>query len=284
MTAAFTVRDYDEAAQAILACTSHRPTVGLVLGSGLSGLADAVEDAAILPYGEIPHFPVSTVPGHRGRLVIGRLAGMPVCVMQGRLHFYEGYSMQEVTLPMRVMRRMGVTTLILTNAAGGLNPAYHVGDLMLLEDHLFLPGMAGHSPLRGPNLDEFGPRFPAVNRTYTRELRELAQKVAVGQGLPLLSGVYAMVAGPNFESPAEIRWLRQVGADAVGMSTVPEAIVARHADMRVLAVSTITNVTVAQVDAATEPSDEEVQAAAAQIVPKLTRLLMGVLERLAAPK
>ncbi len=282
MTAAFTLRDYDEAAAAILARTPHRPTVGLVLGSGLSGLADAVADATVLPYGEIPHFPVSTVPGHRGRLVIGRLAGMPVCVMQGRLHFYEGYSMQEVTLPVRVMRRMGVTTLILTNAAGGLNPAFHVGDLMLLEDHLFFPGMAGHSPLAGPNLDEFGPRFPAVNRTYTRELRTLAQRVAAAQGLTLQSGVYAMVAGPNFESPAEIRYLRQTGADAVGMSTVPEAIVGRHADLRVLAISTITNMTVAHVDASTEPSDEEVQVAGAQIVPKLTALLMGVLERLTA--
>ncbi len=278
---AATLTDYDEAAQAILARTAHRPTVGLVLGSGLSGLADAVDDPTIMPYGEIPHFPISTVPGHRGRLVMGRLAGVPICVMQGRMHFYEGYSMQEVTLPMRVMRRMGVATVILTNAAGGLNPAFHVGDLMLLEDHLFFPGIAGHNPLRGPNVDEFGPRFPAVNRTYTRELRDLAHSVAADLGFTLQSGVYAMLAGPNFESPAEIRYLRGTGADAVGMSTVPEALVARHADMRVLAISTITNLTIAQVDATVEPSDEEVQVAGAQIVPKLTALLMGVLTRLA---
>ena len=278
---AATLTDYDEAAQAILARTAHRPTVGLVLGSGLSGLADAVDDPTIMPYGEIPHFPISTVPGHRGRLVMGRLAGVPICVMQGRMHFYEGYSMQEVTLPMRVMRRMGVATVILTNAAGGLNPAFHVGDLMLLEDHLFFPGIAGHNPLRGPNVDEFGPRFPAVNRTYTRELRDLAHSVAADLGFTLQSGVYAMLAGPNFESPAEIRYLRGTGADAVGMSTVPEALVARHADMRVLAISTITNLTIAQVDATVEPSDEEVQVDGAQIVPKLTALLMGVLTRLA---
>lgn len=278
---AATLTDYDEAAQAILARTAHRPTVGLVLGSGLSGLADAVDDPTVIPYGEIPHFPVSTVPGHRGRLVMGRLAGIPICVMQGRMHFYEGYSMQEVTLPLRVMRRMGVETVILTNAAGGLNPAFHVGDLMLLEDHIFFPGMAGHNPLRGPNVDAFGPRFPAVNRTYTRELRDLAHSVAADLGLTLQSGIYAMLAGPNFESPAEIRYLRGSGADAVGMSTVPEALVARHADMRVLAISTITNLTIAQVDATVEPSDEEVQIAGAQIVPKLTALLMGVLTRLA---
>jgi purine-nucleoside phosphorylase len=179
------------------------------------------------------------------------------------------------------MRRMGVTTLILTNAAGGLNPSFHVGDLMLLEDHIFFPGMMGHNPLIGSNLDTFGPRFPAVNRTYAASLREIAAAVAAEQELTLRRGVYAMLAGPNFESPAEIRFLRQAGADAVGMSTVPEALVARHADMRVLAISTITNLTVAQIDAAVEPSDEEVQVAGAQIVPRLTALLMGVLSQLA---
>lgn len=281
MAATFSVHDYDEAAQAILARTPHRPTVGLVLGSGLSGLADAVADPTILPYGEIPHFPVSTVPGHRGRLVIGRLAEVPVCVMQGRLHFYEGYSMQEVTLPMRVMRRMGVGTLILTNAAGGINPSFRVGDLMLLEDHIFFPGMMGHNPLAGPNLAEFGPRFPAVNRTYSLALREAATAVAAELGFSLQSGVYAMLAGPNFESPAEIRYLRQAGVDAVGMSTVPEALVARHADMAVLAISTITNQTIAQIDASVEPSDQEVQVAGTQMVPRLTALILGILARLA---
>ncbi len=171
----FGMRAYDEAAAAILAATTHRPTVGLVLGSGLSGLADAVKSPAIFPYGELPHFPVSTVAGHAGRLVIGELAGVNVCVMQGRFHSYEGYTLQQTTLPVRVMQRMGIRTLILTNAAGGVNPAFQVGDLMLIEDHLNFAGMAGFNPLMGPNLDEFGPRFPAANRAYTRRLRDVAQ-------------------------------------------------------------------------------------------------------------
>jgi purine-nucleoside phosphorylase len=255
--------------------------VGLVLGSGLSGLAEAVEEPSVFAYGDIPHFPVSTVAGHAGRLVVGRLAGVTVCVMQGRFHYYEGYSLQQVTLPMRVMQRMGVHTLILTNAAGGLNPAFGVGDLMLLEDHINFLGMAGHNPLRGPNLEEFGPRFPAANRVYSRRLRELAMTAAVEAGLALRTGVYCMVAGPNFESPAEIRLLRTLGADAVGMSTVPEALVAHHAGMEVLAISTITNVAIDVIDASHEPSHEEVQEAGKVIVPRLAALLLGVLGKLA---
>ncbi|HXF64245.1 MAG TPA: purine-nucleoside phosphorylase, partial [Caldilineaceae bacterium] len=220
-------------------------------------------------------------PGHTGRLVLGQLAGVPVCVMQGRFHYYEGYSLQQVTFPIRVMQRMGVHTLILTNAAGGLNPAFAVGDLMVLEDHINFLGMAGHNPLRGPNLDEFGVRFPAANRAYSRRLRELAVDVAAEQGLVLRRGVYCMVGGPNFETPAEIRMLRALGADAVGMSTVPEALVAHHAGMDVLAISTITNVAIDRIDAAYEPTHEEVQQAGALIVPRLTTLLLGVLEKLA---
>ena len=280
MVPEFELRHYDEAAAAILRQTPHRPTVGLVLGSGLSGLAAAVEEPTSLAYGDIHHFPVSTVPGHAGRLVIGRLAGVLVCVMQGRFHYYEGYSLQQVTLPIRVMRRMGVHTLILTNAAGGLNPAFAVGDLMVLEDHINFLGMAGHNPLRGPNLDEFGVRFPAANRTYSRRLREIAADVAAERGLVLRRGVYCMVGGPNFETPAEVRMLRAMGADAVGMSTVPEALVAHHAGMDVLAVSTITNIAIDRIDAAHEPTHEEVQQAGAIIVPRLTTLLLGVLEKL----
>lgn len=282
METLYSLADYDLSANYIRSHTRHRPTVGLILGSGLSGLAQQIEGADSLDYAQIPHFPLSTVAGHAGRLVIGKLAGASVCAMQGRFHYYEGYDMQTVTLPIRVMQRMGVQTLILTNAAGGLNPGFQVGDIMLIEDHINFVGMAGVSPLRGPNLDEFGPRFPAVNRTYTQRLRQVAAGVAAKQGLALRSGVYAVVAGPNFESPAEIRMLRVLGADAVGMSTVPEAIVAHHAGMDVLAISTITNVAVADLDAGAEPTHEEVIDAGKIIVPKLTALLLGVVAELAA--
>jgi purine-nucleoside phosphorylase len=278
----FTLAHYDEAAAAVHARTHHRPAIGLILGSGLSGLATQVERADSIPYSEIPHFPVSTVPGHSGRLVIGELAGAPVCVMQGRLHYYEGYSMQQVTLPVRVMQRLGVRTLLVTNAAGGLNPAFQVGDLMVLEDHVNFVGMAGHNPLRGPNIDEFGTRFPAVNRVYTQRLRDLAAEAAAEQGLALRRGVYVQIAGPNFETPAEVRMLRLLGGDAVGMSTVAETIVAHHAGMDVLAISTITNVAIAAADAAGEPSHEEVMDAGRVIVPRLTALLLGVIRKLAA--
>jgi purine-nucleoside phosphorylase len=281
MVSEFTLQTYDEAANAILGQTAHRPTVGLILGSGLSALAKAVEDATILPYEAIPHFPVSTVAGHAGRLVIGKLAGVTVCVMQGRFHAYEGYSLQQTTLPVRVMQRMGIQTLILTNAAGGVNPNFAVGDLMLIEDHINFAGMAGFNPLVGPNLEEFGSRFPAMNYTYTRRLRDLAKRVGIEHALSLRQGVYCFLSGPTFETPAEIRMLRVLGADAVGMSTVPEAIIAHHAGMEVLAISTITNVAIDHLDAETAPSHEEVQAAGAVIVPRLTQLLMGVLAGLA---
>jgi purine-nucleoside phosphorylase len=282
MTAEFTLQQYDEAAAFILNRIAHRPTVGLILGSGLSPLADAVEQAAILPYEQIPHFPISTVPGHAGRLVTGNLAGVCVCVMQGRFHTYEGYSLQQTTFPVRVMQRMGVQTLILTNAAGGINTSFAVGDLMLIEDHLNVPGMTGFNPLFGPNLEEFGTRFPAMNRAYSHRLRELAKRVGAEHGLPLRQGVYCYLTGPTFETPAEIRMVRTWGADAVGMSTVPEAIIAHHAGMEVLAVSTITNLGIDTLDAEGEPTHDEVQAAGKVIVPRLTQLLMGVLRGLAS--
>lgn len=276
----FTLNDYEEAAAAIRRRSGHQPRIGLVLGSGLNGLADQIEHAVRIDYAEIPHFPVSTVPGHVSRLVIGELAGANVCAMQGRFHFYEGYSMQQVTLPVRVMQRLGIETLILTNAAGGINPAFAVGDIMVIDDHINFVGMGGANPLRGPNLDEFGPRFPAVNRVYTRALRDLADRVATRLGMALRHGVYLGLAGPNFESPAEIRMLRQWGADAVGMSTVPEAIVAHHAGLQVLALSTITNVAIGELDAAGEPTHGEVIDAGRIIVPKLTKLLLGILANL----
>ena len=280
MIESFTLAQYDAAAGLIRSRTRHTPTVGLILGSGLSGLAEQIAGADVIPYAEIPHFPTSTVAGHAGRLVIGELAGVTVCAMQGRFHFYEGYTMQQVTLPVRVMRRLGVQTLIVTNAAGGVNPAFQVGDIMAIEDHINLVGMAGANPLSGPNLEEFGPRFPPVNRVYTRRLRQLAANVAAAADVPLRSGVYIQLSGPNFETPAEIRMVRAWGADAVGMSTVAETVVAHHAGMAVLGLSTITNVAIDQVDADGEPSHEEVVEAGKVIVPRLTRLLLGVLAQL----
>ena len=276
----FTLADYDEAAAFIRSRTSQQPTVGLVLGSGLGPLAEQISGAETIAYADIPHFPVSTVQGHAGQLVIGQLAGVTVCAMQGRFHFYEGYSAQQITLPVRVMQRLGIKTLILTNAAGGVNPDFQVGDIMVMEDHINLTGMAGFNPLRGPNLEEFGPRFPPVNRVYTKQLRDLTQAVAAEQGMTLRKGVYFWLSGPNFETPAEIRMLRLIGADAVGMSTVPEAVVAHHAGMEVLALSTITNACIDQMDSNSEPTHEEVVAAGKVIVPRLTQLLLGVLARI----
>lgn len=277
MPTPFTLADYDSAADSIRQKVTVQPKIGLILGSGLSGIADAVEESSIVPYSEIPNMPTSTVPGHAGRFVLGLLQGEPVCVMQGRLHFYEGYSLQQTTFPVRVMKRLGIDTLILTNAAGGINPDFCVGDLMLVEDHINFVGMAGNSPLNGPNLDEFGPRFPGANRIYTTRLRQIAVQVATEQEIELQRGVYMMLAGPNFESPAEIRMLRMMGADTVGMSTVPEAIVAHHAGMDVLAISTVTNMGIDSLDAEVEPTHEEVQQAGAVIVPKLTKLLLNLL-------
>jgi len=276
----FSLSDYDESAAYLRERTHHRPTAGLILGSGLSGLAAQIEEATVIPYDEIPFFPVSTVAGHAGRLVIGKLAGAVVCVMQGRFHYYEGYSMQQVTLPVRVMQRLGVGTLIVTNAAGGLNPSFAVGDIMLIEDHINLVGMAGANPLLGANLEEFGPRFPAANRVYTHRLRLLAEDVAQEAGIGLRRGVYIQLAGPNFETAAEVRMLRAWGADAVGMSTVAETMVAHHAGMQVLGFSTITNVAIDTLDAEGQPTHDEVMDAGRIIVPRLTKLLLGVLHRL----
>lgn len=277
----FRLEQYNAAAQHILGTAGRRPKVGLILGSGLNTLADEIEEAVVIPYANIPYFPQSTAPGHTGRLVLGQLAGVNVCAMQGRFHFYEGYTLQKITLPIRVMQRMGVETLIVTNAAGGMNPDFSVGDLMLIEDHINFIGMAGHNPLRGPNRDEFGVRFPPTNRVYTKALRDLATEVAQAEDIQLQRGVYVSVAGPNFESPAEIRFLRTIGGDAVGMSTVPETLVAHHAGMEVLAISTITNLAIDHIDAEQEPSGDEVNEAGKLIVPRLSALLLGVLARLA---
>ncbi len=274
----FSLQEIDEAAQSIRQRLDVQPAVGLVLGSGLGGLADQVQRPVFIEYPTIPHWPVSTVQGHAGRLVIGELAGTQVLVQQGRAHFYEGYSMAEVTLPIRVMKRLGIETVILTNAAGAIHPEFEPGDVMLITDHLSLMGMTGFNPLRGPNLEEFGPRFPDMSQVYDRGLLQIAREEAQKAGIALREGVYVGLSGPSFETPADLRFLRIIGADAVGMSTVPEAIVARHAGMRVLAFSGISNK--ANLDGNTITTHEEVLEAGKQIVPKLETLITRVLRRL----
>ena len=271
-----TIDHYREAADYVAAHTRHQPTVGLVLGTGLSSLADKVSGADVIPFSDIPRFPASTVLGHAGRLVIGGLAGHQVMVMQGRAHYYEGYTMDEVTLPIRVMQLLGVKTLVVTNAAGGINPAFEAGELMLITDHINLIGMGGNNPLRGPNMDEFGPRFPDMSEAYDRTLRTFALQVAKENDIPLHQGVYVSLAGPSFETPADIRFLKLVGADAVGMSTAPEVTVARHGGMRVLGLSGISNVIRLEVSEQ-ELTHEEVLEAGQRIVPRLATIIQGVL-------
>lgn len=274
-----TRREIAEAAQAIQARTALRPSIGLILGSGLGPLADEVQEAARIPYPEIPHFVRPTVEGHEGELVLGFLEGHPVCIMRGRFHYYEGYTMQQVTFPVRVMYALGARTLLVTNAAGGLNPAFRPGDLMCIRDHINLVGMTGLNPLIGPNDDTLGPRFPDMSCAYDPALRQLAREVAQAAGIPLHEGVYICLSGPTYETPADLRFLRLIGADAVGMSTVPEVIVARHMGMAVLGVSGISNVALGT-EGPRETSHEEVLAAAALLVPRLSTLIRGVLARL----
>lgn len=255
-----------------------QPRVGLILGTGLGGFVQSIQDLTTLPYSELPDWPVPTVMGHTGQLVFARVEGQDVMVMQGRVHYYEGYSMAQVTLPVRVMQRLGVEILIVTNAAGAINPEYQPGDVMLILDNLNLAAMAGLNPLIGANLDELGPRFPDISRAYDRELCDLARKVARAKKLSLREGIYVGLSGPSFESPADLRFLRLAGADAVGMSTVPEVIVARHGGTRVLGFSGISNK--ANLDGNTVTSHEEVLAAGRVLVPKLEDLVLGILRAL----
>ncbi len=228
----------NEAAAHILEVSGQKPELGLILGSGLGVLADEIENATVIPYSEIPHFPVSTVEGHAGQLVVGTLGGKTVAAMQGRFHYYEGYSMQEVTFPVRVMKAMGMTHILVTNAAGGVNESFTPGDLMIITDHI---NYMGAHPLIGPNYKEFGPRFPDMSSAYTKELVQLAERVASEQNIAVQKGVYIGFTGPTYETPAEVRMARILGGDAVGMSTVPEVIVAAHGGMKVLGISCITN-------------------------------------------
>lgn len=278
MNEQYTLAQIDRITQVIRAQIEIQPRIGIILGSGLGSLAESVEGATTIPYRDLPSWPVSTVVGHKGRLVCGILEGKNVLVMQGRTHYYEGYSIAQVALPVRVMQRLGIQTLMVTNAAGAVNPDFEPGDLMLITDHLNLMGMTGLNPLRGPNLDELGPRFPDMSQAYDRALGEQARQVAKQNGLLLREGVYICLAGPSFETPADLRFLRAIGADAVGMSTVPEVTVARHAGQRVLGISGITNK--ANLDGNTLTTHEEVLEAGQIIVPKLTTLIRGVLRRL----
>lgn len=264
--------------QAIRARCAVAPTVGVVLGTGLGGVADVLEDTVAIPMTDIPGLPRPTVEGHAGRLVLGRLGGVGVAAFQGRLHLYEGHPPATVALPIRILHALGARSVVLTNAAGSLNPDFAPGDLMLIEDHLFLPGLAGHSPLVGPNDEALGPRFPDMSAAYDPALRDLALAAAAEQGLALRRGTYVMVVGPSFETPAELRALRTLGGDAVGMSTAIEAVAARHLGLRVLGVSCIANPATGL--SATPTSHAEVLAAMAQSASRLATLLAAVIPRL----
>jgi purine-nucleoside phosphorylase len=258
-----------EAAEHVLARTPLRPTIGLVLGSGLGAFAHTLTDATAIAFGEIPHFPTSTAVGHKGELVIGRSRGVPVAVMAGRVHFYEGYTPQQVVFPVRVLARLGVRVLVLTNAAGAVNLSFKPGELMVLSDHL---NLTGTHPLIGPNDDSLGPRFPDLSAAYDPALRAAVEAACRAAGVTVHSGVYAALSGPSYETPAEIRMLRTLGADAVGMSTVPEVIAARHMGLRVAALSCITNMAAGVLD---QPLDHR------EVLEVGERVKTGLLEVLA---
>lgn len=268
----FTYEDYQKTAEWLLTHTQHRPKMAVICGSGLGGLTDQLTQAQTFNYSDIPNFPRSTVPGHAGRLVFGFLSGRACVVMQGRFHMYEGYSLSKVTFPVRVFQLLGVHTLVVTNAAGGLNPNFEVGDIMLIRDHINLPGFCGQNPLIGPNEERFGVRFPPMSDAYDRNIRLLAKstwKQMTEQKRDLQEGTYVMLAGPSFETVAECRLLQKLGADAVGMSTVPEVIVARHCGLRVFGFSLITNKVITDYDSLEKASHEEVLEAGKQAAQKL---------------
>jgi len=269
----------EQAARTIRSRTELKPQLALILGSGLGGFADEFVEAVAIPYGEIPGFATSTAEGHAGRLVIGKVGTVPVVAMQGRVHFYEGYSLEEVTFPIRVFKLLGVKRLVLTNAAGGIDIELNQGALMVISDHLNLMGV---NPLRGPNDETFGPRFPDLSEAYSRKLQEQAVDEAHKLGVDLRRGIYAALAGPSYETPAEIHMLRGLGADAVGMSTVPETIVARHMGIDVLGISCITNMAAGISD---EPINHaEVMETGRRVRETFTKLLRGIISRLGDEK
>jgi purine-nucleoside phosphorylase len=264
----------DEAVAVIRARSPITPRVAIILGTGLGGLAARIESPVVIEYGDIPGFPLSTVESHAGRLLLGHLSGCPVVAMQGRFHRYEGYSLQQATFPVRVMRRLGAETLIVSNACGGMHPDWNAGDLMLIADHI---NLLGDNPLIGPNDDRLGPRFPDCSALYDAGLRREARLVAAEQGTTLQEGVYVAVAGPNLETRAEYRMLRALGADVVGMSTVPEVLVASHGGMKILGISIITDMCLP--DTLEVASLEKILAVAAVAEPKLTSLATAVVSR-----
>ena len=272
----YTMRQYRESAAVLRdRLNGFRPRVLLILGSGLGFLGDAVEDPILVPYEEVPHMKRSTAPDHKGRFVFGRLSGQNVAVMQGRLHTYEGWSFEDVSYPVRLLRLLGAEALVVTNAAGAVNTAFSAGDIMLITDHIKL---FGASPLCGPNLEEFGPRFPDMSHVYTPALQDVARQTAHQLEIPLREGVYMYFPGPQYETPAEVRLARTLGADAVGMSTVPEAIVAAHCGMQVLGFTLCTNMAAGVLD---QPlSSDVVLAAASAAAPRFSALVKGCLSRL----
>ncbi|MGG1612491.1 purine-nucleoside phosphorylase [Paenibacillus sp. FSL K6-2441] len=272
MTTTLNIGMIREAADYIRSRSTLTPKVGLILGSGLGVLADHIEEPVSISYRDIPFFPQSTVEGHAGELLIGTVQGTPVVLMKGRFHMYEGYGPEMTAFPVRVMKELGVTTLLVTNAAGGVNTSYEPGDLMLISDHL---NLTGRNPLVGPNDEELGPRFPDMSQAYSRRLREIVRKVAANKGVPLQEGVYAGLLGPTYETPAEIRMLRTLGADAVGMSTVSETIVARHAGIEVLGISCISNMAAGILD---QPlSHQEVMETTERVREKFLSLVLSII-------
>lgn len=251
------------------------PHIAIILGTGLGGLRNHIENQVIIPYTEIPNFPVSTVEGHSGNLIFGSLGGKRVIAMQGRFHYYEGYDMKQVTFPVRVFKALGVATLFVSNAAGGMNKEFQVGDIMTITDHI---NLFPENPLRGKNYSELGPRFPAMTEAYSHRLVKLADDIASQKGIRLMHGVYVGTPGPTFETPAEYEYFRIIGGDAVGMSTVPEVIVANHASMEVYGISVITDL--GGKDITEVPSHEEVQLAAQKAEPKMVELIKGIIENL----
>ncbi|XP_056098138.1 purine nucleoside phosphorylase 5b [Rhinichthys klamathensis goyatoka] len=281
-TTGYSYEECKATADWLLAQSQVRPLVGIVCGSGLGGLAEMLKDQLVIKYSDIPNFPQSTVHGHAGKLVFGTLKGKPCVCMQGRFHLYEGYSIQKTTMPIRVFKLMGVETVLLTNAAGGLNQDFNVGDIMVIKDHINIPGFAGNNPLVGLNDERFGVRFPCVSDAYDRGLQELALEVADELGFSsfMQKGVYCVLGGPSFETIAECRMLRSLGADAVGMSTAHEVIVARHCGLRVFALSLITNKSVMDYESEKKANHEEVLETADLRAAQLEKLIANMVSRI----
>ncbi|RMD91559.1 MAG: purine-nucleoside phosphorylase [Calditrichaeota bacterium] len=265
----------EEAGNFLKSKTKIKPEIGIILGTGLGALAEEIEKEAVISYEDIPHFPISTVESHAGRLIFGTLSGKQVMAMQGRFHYYEGYSMKQITFPVRVMKFLGAHTLLVSNACGGMNPLFTPGDIMIITDHI---NLFGDNPLIGPNDETLGPRFPDMSEPYTRELIEIAEQIALEEKIKVQKGVYVGLPGPNLETRAEYRFLRFIGADVVGMSTIPEVIVAVHSGMRVLGLSVVTDSCLP--DALKPVNIQEILKVAAEAEPKLTLLMKRVVEKM----